>query len=276
MNIDNISVEADGDIVFVTVAKYKLFLSYGKIGMDAYLLYSHLIFTARLQKTNCVKASNIYIRTGLKWTKERLLKAKNLLKDLSLVETIKRRGEDGRIKGWYIEVKTKTTLFEIENITSDLNTRQVENQESGKQTPNALTKNQMLKQEKNAYDNIDFELSTFFYKLIKKHVNLTRQLNPNIKTWSIHINKLRRLDGVPENVIRSVMEWTVKSDFWKSNVLSTEKFRKQFDMLEIQSKQAKQETPIEQSARIDREVNEMTTDEQREAMKKYEERRAKK
>jgi hypothetical protein len=260
LNIDNISVEADGDIVFVTIAKYKLFLSYGKIGMDAYLLYSHLIFTARLQKTNCVKANNIYIRTGLKWTKERLRKAKNLLNDLNMIETIKRRDKKGLITGWYIEVKTKTTSFEIES--SDLISRGVDIQRGGKQTPNALTKNQMLKQEKNAYsksEKIDFELSTFFYELIIKHVNPSRKKKPNFETWAGHINKLRRLDGVPEDVIRSVMEWTVKSDFWKSNVLSTAKFRLQFDVLEAQSKRVinKVETPEEKSKRVTKETLEL-------------------
>ena len=81
-NTDNMSIEVDGDLIFVTVAKYKLFYSYGKIGIDAYLLNSHLMFTARLQKTNSVHAKDVYLREGLGWGSSRLLKAKNLLKEL--------------------------------------------------------------------------------------------------------------------------------------------------------------------------------------------------
>jgi hypothetical protein len=157
INIDKIKTEVDGDLIFVTVAKYKLFLSYGKIGMDAYLLYSHLIFTARLQQTNQVKATNLYLRQGLCWTKERLSKAKNLLYDLSLIETIKTRDEFNKFTGAYIKVKTKTTPFEIEQIKKNKQeiVQEPEKPDCGNpgvrfSTTNALTKNKMLKQ-KNKY-----------------------------------------------------------------------------------------------------------------------------
>ena len=117
MNIDNISIEFDGDLIFVTVAKYKLFLSYGKIGMDAYLLYSHLMFTCKLQQTNSIKAKEIYLRQGLNWGKDRLYKAKKLLKQLEIIKEIQKKDKNGRFSGSYIVVKTKTTPFEIENIT---------------------------------------------------------------------------------------------------------------------------------------------------------------
>jgi hypothetical protein len=169
INIDNIKTEVDGDLVFVTVAKYKLFLSYGKIGMDACLLYMHLIFTARLQQTNQVKANNMYLRQGLCWTKERLSKAKSLLFDLTLIETIQTRDKFNKFTGHYIKVKTKTTPFEIEkiekieksdsktppsNISIGPESRTVDIQESGNLTPNALTKNKCLNKELNNINNI--------------------------------------------------------------------------------------------------------------------------
>lgn len=112
-DISKISIEADYDIIFTTVAKYKLFMSYGKIGMDAYLLYSHLMFTARLQKTNKVFANNTYLRQGLNWSKEKLQKAKNLLYDLNLIKTKQRKDKAGKFCGNYIEVQTKTSPFEF-------------------------------------------------------------------------------------------------------------------------------------------------------------------
>lgn len=121
-NIDNISVEADGDIIFITVAKYKLFYSYGKIGIDAYMLYSHLMFTARLQKTNSVHAKDIYLREGLGWGSDRLKKAKTLLIDLDLIKKIQKRDEKGHFVGNYIEVKTKTSPFEFNETPATLET----------------------------------------------------------------------------------------------------------------------------------------------------------
>jgi hypothetical protein len=110
-----IGIEQDGDIIFCTVAKYKLFLNYGKIGVDAYLLYSHLMFTARLQKTNSVWATNKYIREGLNWGKERLLKAKNLLYDLDLICQKQGKKENGDFDKSYLIVKTSASLLEFSN-----------------------------------------------------------------------------------------------------------------------------------------------------------------
>jgi hypothetical protein len=123
---DNISIESDNDLIFVTVAKYKLFFSYGEVGLDAYLLYSHLMFTARTQKTNSVWANNTYLRGGLHWGKDRLNKAKNLLFDLGLINQVEKRGEGGKFEGHYIEVATKKSPFEFKAdiLTSDLQDRQ--------------------------------------------------------------------------------------------------------------------------------------------------------
>jgi len=116
IDFDNIAIEVDGDLIFITVAKYKLFMSYGSIGMDSFLLYCHLMFTARCQKTNQVWANDNYIRTGLHWGSERLRKAKNLLYDLGIIEKVQKRDKNGHFEGNYIKVKTKTTPFEIECI----------------------------------------------------------------------------------------------------------------------------------------------------------------
>lgn len=138
----------DEDILWITTKKYELFLSYGKIGMDAYLLYSHLMYTARLQHSNSVWANNRYIRDGLRWTKERLLKAKNLLRDLELIGEKKDRNEKGQLGKPYIIVKTKASPFEINNIkTSGLENQPVDNPVGGFLTTNALTNKEMLERE---------------------------------------------------------------------------------------------------------------------------------
>jgi len=146
--IDRIGIDIEGEIIFTTVAKYKLFLSYGKIGMDAYLLYSHLMFTARLQHTNNVKANNVYLRQGLKMGKERLQKAKNLLTELELIKSFSRIDEETKqIKGWYIQVQTRTTPFEIKQIinecteATDPESHPLGEPDGGFQDTNALTNN---------------------------------------------------------------------------------------------------------------------------------------
>lgn len=101
------SVESDQDIIFVTVSKYKLLLSHGTIGLDAYVLYSHYMFTARLQESNIIKATRKYVKTGLSWGNDRFYKAKNLLIGLGLISEVERQN------GYkYIQVRTKTVPFE--------------------------------------------------------------------------------------------------------------------------------------------------------------------
>lgn len=137
--LDKIGVEVENDIIFITVAKYKLFMSYGKIGMDAYCLYSHYMFAARVQKTNSTWANNTYCRQGLGWTKTRVLKAKNLLYDLDLIKEIIRRNEKGQIVGKYVEVKTKKSILEFDAI--DPKNDPMDNPTDGFLDTNALTNN---------------------------------------------------------------------------------------------------------------------------------------
>ena len=45
------------------------------------------------------------------------------------------------------------------------------------------------------------------------------------------IEKIHRLDGYTYEEINAVMKWSQEDDFWSQNILSTAKFRKQFDKL---------------------------------------------
>lgn len=111
-NLDNVAVELDDDIIFCTIAKYKLLMSYGAVGRDAFSLYSHLMFTAKMQKTNVVKATERYNRNGLEWGVERYRNAKKLLEQLGIITGVQKKNKDGRIIGYYLAVKAKSSPFE--------------------------------------------------------------------------------------------------------------------------------------------------------------------
>lgn len=143
-DISKITIEKDDDIIFITVAKYKLFMSYEKIGMDAYCLYSHMMFTARIQETNQIYAKNNYLRGGLGWSRERVQKAKNLLIELGLVEEIITKGEGGKFSGRYLKVHTKKTPFEIKSISSPYDENTVDGENGQTVHPSAGNSQQML------------------------------------------------------------------------------------------------------------------------------------
>lgn len=62
---------------------------------------------------------------------------------------------------------------------------------------------------------------------------------PNITdTWRNEARLLLDLDGIHFQFALDVLEWTQKSKFWKTNILSMPKFRKQWDTVSQQAEEA--------------------------------------
>jgi hypothetical protein len=185
--VKNIKTECDGDLIFVTVAKYKLFLSYGKIGIDAYVLYSHLMFTARLQGTNQVKAKDIYLRAGLEWGEKRVKRAKRLLYDLNLIELIRVRDNKGIFTDSYLRVETRTTPFEIksvENQSTGSVATPVDSHPGGNEEQMLKRKSKCLNEKVNTYTNFYETIFNkwIFYKDLMQHKSINtfkKQISKN-------------------------------------------------------------------------------------------------
>ena len=109
--------------------------------------------------------------------------------------------------------------------------------------------NQGTKKPINQDDEVSFSkfspeirnLSKLLFSLMLKNNDNAKQ--PNFNSWDGHIDKLHRIDGYKINQIREVINWCQNDDFWKSNILSAEKLRKQFARLAIQCKSHKDKTP---------------------------------
>lgn len=82
-------------------------------------------------------------------------------------------------------------------------------------------------------DSLPIKISKHLYKKIL--ANDPKAKKPNLQTWAGHVDKLIRLDNRNDEVeIKQVIDFATSSDFWKSNILSTEKLRKQYSTLKIQ------------------------------------------
>jgi hypothetical protein len=92
------------DSMVINPNLYRFFLSDNKNGMEAYTLYSHLLFAAFNQKTNRVFANNAYIGTGLSWGTEKVKRAKSWLARNGLIEYVKDRNPDGKVFRVYIKI----------------------------------------------------------------------------------------------------------------------------------------------------------------------------
>lgn len=68
-----------------------------------------------------------------------------------------------------------------------------------------------------------------------------------LTTWTAEADKLLRIDGRPPPEARAVLEWCQKDGFWRSNILSMGKFRKQYTALKL-----KMEAPQNGGSNADR------------------------
>jgi hypothetical protein len=72
---------------------------------------------------------------------------------------------------------------------------------------------------------------------------------PNIQQWGKHIGLMIREDHRSPDRIREVIVWCQQDEFWKNNILSTEKLRKQFDKLELKADSNNGESPAKEERR---------------------------
>ena len=82
----------------------------------------------------------------------------------------------------------------------------------------------------------DISLSKLLYNLIKEN-DYKAFKDPNFYKWAEHIEKLHRIDEVEYNTIEFIIRWCQHDDFWKTNILSTNKLRQHFTRLFAQAKQ---------------------------------------
>jgi hypothetical protein len=91
-----------------------------------------------------------------------------------------------------------------------------------------------------------FRLSELLASLILKNNPNHRYLSngrytERVKRWAKDISKLIHTDKQPVEEIEAVIRWCQHDSFWSANILSGEKFRKQYDQLVIKSKNVKQQ-----------------------------------
>ena len=82
---------------------------------DCIALYIFYYKTAKWQKTNTIKANDLYVKKSLKWGAEKIKRTKAILKENGLINIIQRRKE-GKIEGWYIEVSYLVTQKRVDEI----------------------------------------------------------------------------------------------------------------------------------------------------------------
>lgn len=122
-----------------------------------------------------------------------------------------------------------TLVNEVDPTNTNINTNTITNNTCGSKEPFKASKSS--KRETKKFDDTSVE-----YKLSKTLLESIRKINPkfkepNLQNWSKDFDKIIRLDKREIKDITDLIDWIYQNDFWKSNILSPGKLRKQFDNL---------------------------------------------
>lgn len=95
------------------------------------------------------------------------------------------------------------------------------------------------------YSDKDLELSKLLCKLIKQNTPIWKPPD-DIGKWAEHIEKLHRIDKRSYEDIEVMIRWTQQDNYWKQNILSTNKLRMKFNQLtpKVQATLIKSQRPV--------------------------------
>lgn len=83
-----------------------------------------------------------------------------------------------------------------------------------------------------AENSTEYTLAMYLFDKIKQNNPDHKDLTPSQKqTWADHIRLMIERDKRTPKQIHSMIDWCQNDDFWKLNILSTAKLRKQYDKM---------------------------------------------
>ncbi len=103
------------------------------------------------------------------------------------------------------------------------------------QMPPSINKNyKELENDKNLKNT--FSQNAEEFRLAELLFNLILERNPDYKRpdlqrWSLHVDRMIRLDCRRTEDIEAVIKWSQADGFWQNNIISTQKLRDKFDQL---------------------------------------------
>lgn len=103
------------------------------------------------------------------------------------------------------------------------------------------------------YSQTDYDLAEWMLSLITAEQPDFKK--PDLKKWAKTIRLMRERDGRDHRSMAELWKWARNDDFWKGNILSADKFRKQYDQLTAQASRKKPESADDRRQRMKEERN---------------------
>ena len=170
--------------------------------------------------------------------KSKILTSKRI-QDVYYRSTLKRTGLTVNREIWLLSIEEMKAISTHSSILSfyinDVNNAVSDGKNTINDGINKQIKEKKIKEKKYTSDSFPMEAAR---KLRDGTLALfPKQKVPNsdneLTKWADHIDKMVRLDNRSEQDILDVIEFALQDDFWKLNIRSADKLRKQFDNLYI-------------------------------------------
>lgn len=207
---------ADDLLIINKITIEKLFKEENQNALVLYLFYYK---TAKWQKCNPIKANDDYCKKCLHWGIDKLQATKKRLKKLKLIEIVKRKGEKGKIQGWFVKVNYLVDISTIPKTTIPI-TPQLDSQETN---TNKITNINTNNNKNNTTTNTIFDfleengfvLTPLHYEIIKtwEDTELTRYaIKKAVLNNKFNINYIQKiLNSYKKENIKTVQQ-AVESD----------------------------------------------------------------
>jgi hypothetical protein len=197
-------------------------------------------------------ASSVLIRkSGLK--EANFFKTRNSLNQKGLV--IVKSGKGSTAATYQMKVLYDLSIYSVDNSIGNSNDNSSGNSignsndnSSGNSsalslnltTPNLTKrtkkKKAVSKTRKRVYDHDSsaYKLAIYLFGKIKaNNPNVKEMTEPELQSWANDSRLLLEKDKREKRTVQAVIDWCQADDFWKTNILSVSKLRKQFDQLAL-------------------------------------------
>lgn len=173
------------------------------------ILYLFYYKTAKWQQCNPIKATDEYCKKCLHWGIDRIQATKKRLKEMELIQTIRKTNDKGTVEGWYIKVNYLINNSRIPETTIP-SRPQLVSQETNTINNKYINTNNNKNTKKDFFDNEEVnELFNEFLDFRKK----LKAVN-NDKAITLLINKLKDYeDETKKKMINQSIENSWKSVF---------------------------------------------------------------
>ena len=187
-----------------------------------------------------------------------IVKAREKLKTLGLID-FKSRGRRKSTVYKLLDLSSNNSAVNSSDNSSDISgDNSVDNGSDNSSTLNKLNKTKQnktnnsdksqatrhTKQHHFDDDSVEMRLAMYLFSKIKENNPDHKALSaPQKQKWADHVRLMMQRDNRSAEQIKNMIDWCQNDEFWKQNILSTAKLRKQYDTMRPQATAEYQKKP---------------------------------